>query len=559
MKWIGSLSVIWGMLTSGGLHSEVGKQEIDPYFDYRLTARWQGDLNSLDVLGDGNNNRLILNSIGPLAGQQWRLTPVGESVQDVTNLALRRFCSTSSRSQWSTDEQGAVDGIKNGGFGFHTGVGPAWWQVDLGGMATLTNVTIFNRMDCCSERSRTIQVLLSGDGVNYSVVYSHNGSVFGGISDSRPLNVPLNGHRARYVRLQITSGDHFHLDEVEVYGIPADGNVTKSIAENHVLDLRGGYLHCGNPTSLRYSQSFTLEARIFAHSWTAESWKGSIIGKDDWADGSRGFVLRTGDQGRLSMTIGPVGDAGWPEALSPPMMKLRQWHHVAGTYDGATLRLYIDGEPAGSASYGGRVAESPYPLKIGSSGYDDARLFDGLIDDVRIWNRALSADELRNSTQVAGNENGLALMYDFDESVGGKAKDGTPFGNHGKLTGAAQLVPLSHASFQTVREGGQKGGAMGGTVLDYSKYKLNLPQEVGLLLTMAGVSRDDTDLACTVLGTAAYVIQQGKSISLKKVDVQDLLQKVQQLKAKKIQKIPFFRKLIDNGEKDLMKLLTSMQ
>ncbi len=531
---------------------------------YRLTTNWQGDAKSLDIVNDGqNNNRPILSNTGDYTGQYWKLTRlhrVGESASQsaAMNLALGKFCSTSSRSQWSNNEQGAVDGIKNGGFGFHTESGPAWWQVDLENSCTLVNVVIFNRMDCCPERARYIQILLSGDGVNFTTAYAHNGSAFGGVSDGRPLNVALHGATARYVRLQITSGDYFHLDEVEVYGVPAAGDERRS--ENQVLDLQGGYIDCGNPGNLRYSRSFTLEAKIFADSWTSESWRGSIIGKDDWAEGSRGFVMRTGDNGRLSMTLGPTGDNGWPEALSPPTMKLRQWHHVAGTYDGSVLKLYIDGQPAGSAAYHGSVAESPYPLKIGSSGYDDSRLFDGRIDNVRIWNRALSADEIRDAVNAActGNEEGLALMYDFDESVSGRVKDGTAFGNHGTFKGKARLVAAS----QTTGEEGahhKTGDGAGGVAFDFTKYKMNPPQEVGILLTLAGVSQEDTDLACTVLGAAAYVIQNAKSISLKKSDVNDLLQKVLQLKAKKIYKIPFFQKLIANGEKDLNKLLKNMQ
>lgn len=536
---------------------------------YRLTTNWQGDGKSLDIVNDGKiNNRPILANTGNYSGQFWKLTRlhrIDESAaavgSAVTNLALRKRCTTSSRSQWSNDEQGAVDGIKNGSFGFHTDVGPAWWQVDLDGESTLDHVVIFNRTDCCSERARSIQVLLSADGAHFSLAYNHNGSVFGGVTNGNPLMVPLNGATARYVRLQVTSSDPFHLDEVEVYGTAMNATAQKAAMDNHVLALQGGFVNCGNPGSLQYSRSFTLEAMINANSWTAESWRGTIIGKDDWAEGSRGFVLRTGDNGRLSMTLGPVGNNGWPEVLSQPVMKPGQWYHVAGTYDGSVLKLYIDGQPAGSTAYQGSVATSPYPLKIGSSGFDDSRLFDGLVDNVRIWNRALSADEIRSSVKTvrSGNEEGLALMYDFELSESNRVKDGTAKGNHGTLTGNAKLISASGSMENMGRDESGTQSASGGVAFDFTKYKLNLPQEVGIFLTLAGVSQEDTDLACTVLGAAAYVIQNAKSISLKKSDVNDLLQKVLQLKSKKINKIPFFQKLIANGEKDLNKLLKNMR
>lgn len=134
------------------------------------------------------------------------------------NLALNKFSSQSSRSKWSTsnDPQGAVDGIKNGKFGFHTDkqLNP-WWQVDLGKQGALNEVIVYNRLDYNPERSRTIQLLLSNDGTNWKTEYVHNGEVFGGI-DGNPLKIRLNGKDARYLRLQLHGTTYFHLDEVEI-------------------------------------------------------------------------------------------------------------------------------------------------------------------------------------------------------------------------------------------------------------------------------------------------------------------------------------------------------
>jgi hypothetical protein len=147
------------------------------------------------------------------------------------NLALGKPAAQSSRSQWSTPigPQGAVDGVKDGGPGFHTGlqVNP-WWEVDLGAVQALDRVVVFNRQDCCAERARTLHVLLSLNGHTFQDVYAHDGSVFGGVKDGRPLRVRLNGARARFVRLELAATDYFHLDEVEVYGVVSDGKVSAS-------------------------------------------------------------------------------------------------------------------------------------------------------------------------------------------------------------------------------------------------------------------------------------------------------------------------------------------
>ena len=81
-----------------------------------------------------------------------------------------------------------------------------------------------------------------------------------------------------------------------------------------------------------------------------------------------------------------------------------KWHHVAATYDGKETRLYLDGygpNPlAGRTS--GSLTKSSWDLCIGNSVADDGTgefiAFDGLIDEVRIYNRALSPDEIKALT-----------------------------------------------------------------------------------------------------------------------------------------------------------------
>ena len=136
-----------------------------------------------------------------------------------TNLSKNRPAKQSSTSQWSkqNDAQGAVDGVKNSSYGFHTNNEKnPWWQVDLGQVRPLTGIRVFNRLDCCAERARTIQILLSNDGANWTRVFTNNGTVFGG-NDGNPLSVSLKGKSARYVRLQLAETNYFHLDEVEIY------------------------------------------------------------------------------------------------------------------------------------------------------------------------------------------------------------------------------------------------------------------------------------------------------------------------------------------------------
>jgi len=66
-----------------------------------------------------------------------------------------------------------------------------------------------------------LQIKLSNDGRSWTTVYRHDGRMFYGFSDNKPLTVQLTNQPARFVRIQLPGNDYLHLDEVEVFG-PAD-------------------------------------------------------------------------------------------------------------------------------------------------------------------------------------------------------------------------------------------------------------------------------------------------------------------------------------------------
>lgn len=140
----------------------------------------------------------------------------------VVNLAFKRPATQSSLSEFSkpNDAQGGVDGVKNGGFGFHTKrENHPWWQVDLGAICGIEEVRIFNRTDHNPERASTLMVRLSDNGINWKTVYQHDGTNPGGIGN--PLRVRLANGLGRYVRIELRSpNEYLHLDEVEVFGSP---------------------------------------------------------------------------------------------------------------------------------------------------------------------------------------------------------------------------------------------------------------------------------------------------------------------------------------------------
>ncbi|MHB1038307.1 MAG: HzsA-related protein [Pirellulales bacterium] len=134
--------------------------------------------------------------------------------------AVRGLAAKMGNVSPAEDAAGGCDGVKNGKWGFHTGFDQQpWWQVDLGAVAPLDELVIYNRSDDLGAAQRAIGLVvqLSDDGRAWREVYRHKGPVFRGTPDGKPLAAPLGGAKARYLRIQLSQPGFLHLDEVEVY------------------------------------------------------------------------------------------------------------------------------------------------------------------------------------------------------------------------------------------------------------------------------------------------------------------------------------------------------
>ncbi len=77
------------------------------------------------------------------------------------------------------------------------------------------------------------------------------------------------------------------------------------------------------------------------------------------------------------------------------------WHHIAATYTSGTTKIYINGAlSVSSASFSGAITSSTNALEIGRE-YDNTELFDGYIDDVKIYNTALTASQVLSNYRAA--------------------------------------------------------------------------------------------------------------------------------------------------------------
>jgi hypothetical protein len=118
------------------------------------------------------------------------------------------------------------------------------------------------------------------------------------------------------------------------------------------------------------------------------------------------------------------------------------WYHIAATYDGAAMKIYVNGTLDASFAVTGNFTANGI-LYLGRN-YDNSRTINGFLDEFRVWKKALTPQEiLSNSCNVPSNSTGLEANWKMDEGSGLGALDATA------NTHFATLVSMTDANWRT--------------------------------------------------------------------------------------------------------------
>lgn len=154
------------------------------------------------------------------------------------------------------------------------------------------------------------------------------------------------------------------------------------------FDGSSDYVSVANVGSLQLTSTLTIAAWIKGDQWSSGSNVDVIARKGE--GNPNNYQLAVAD-GTLALFLDDYDGDGF---RGDTPLNTGQWYHVVGTWDGSTVRLYVDGQ----------LDNDPPDTRTGSIGTDTRALyiggrsgtdyFDGLIDDVRIYCRALCSDEI---------------------------------------------------------------------------------------------------------------------------------------------------------------------
>ncbi|REE25152.1 putative secreted protein (Por secretion system target) [Winogradskyella pacifica] len=170
------------------------------------------------------------------------------------------------------------------------------------------------------------------------------------------------------------------------------------------LDGVDDYIDCGNILT----ESYTKEAWIYLNEFAAEN--NIVSGSDNF--GQHALWVPNG-----ILSAGHNGQ--WNAVEDSNILELNTWYHVAVSYDSPsqTLKLYKDGSLVATNT---NVLPSVNGNEVNIGSYNDANyLFNGSIDEVRIWNVVRTVEELNESKNVElqNDETGLIAYYNFNQGL----------------------------------------------------------------------------------------------------------------------------------------------
>jgi len=149
----------------------------------------------------------------------------------------------------------------------------------------------------------------------------------------------------------------------------------------------GNYIEIANEDQFDFTTTFTvslwMKVNGFANGWEGVATKG---------DSAWGVSRYQGSRNVTFTTFSPASD----DIQGTAIVDDNQWHHVAIVYDGNQKRLYVDGQLDAERTFTDSVSTNNLKVRLGYNEEYPPADYSGLLDDVRIYNRALSQAEIQN-------------------------------------------------------------------------------------------------------------------------------------------------------------------
>jgi len=178
------------------------------------------------------------------------------------------------------------------------------------------------------------------------------------------------------------------------------------------LDFNGtsSYVEVPNSDSLCISNDKVSITAWATQRTPGDTWR-TIVSKGPMSGTNENWALFTNVQEQYLCPVLSMarGERWWATSGNGSLEADEKWHHLAMTYDGSKVNIYIDGELKESVDNDGDLVPNENTLRIGWR-QDSPHVWNGLLDEVGVHNSALSQQEVKNIMEK-GYLNALAVEY----------------------------------------------------------------------------------------------------------------------------------------------------
>src|SRR4030042_507120 len=212
------------------------------------------------------------------------------------------------------------------------------------------------------------------------------------------------------------------------------------------------YVDCGFNEAL-YPANITIEAWVYVDTWVGGG--NYILATENWteATGPRGYCLRLYPDIGAEFVLG-LGVNNWGVIASGyETMDSAKWTHVAATFDGTTMKVYINGNFMLDQDVTGPMVAADQNLILGEGATWRRRQLTGKLYDLRIWNVARTEEEIKGAMNgfLVGDETGLVANWKMNEGTGTTLGDAT--GDHpGSIQSGVEWFSLTGTGIPRITE-----------------------------------------------------------------------------------------------------------
>jgi hypothetical protein len=273
--------------------------------------------------------------------------------------------------------------------------------------------------------------------------YAHKGEILPLVNQMIPIDKETTFH-ASY---------DYHLN-----GMNQGEIIEPQITYSSFFDGSTGYIDCGNSPLLNPSSEITLECWYMSNKAFSVSHRPHIIG------GHYKYYLIIETDGRAKMHI---YDTAWRSISGTTVLTVGKWYHIAGTYDGKNVKIYVNGVLEGTLANTAALVQTANKTRIGygyagaETGTQSSQWVSGNLSNVRIWSRGLSLDEINyyKDREIIEEANGLIGYWKLKEKEGAVAYDSSSYSTEGIRIGG--IAPSDGINFATLKkEEGKFRGAV---------------------------------------------------------------------------------------------------